>query len=444
MRNKILLKEYNDLFNKLFKNFICLFLITLSLNIAAESLDKIIAVINDEVITDSELNVQVQLFKQQLLAKGVKLPSEQVLRKQVLQHLIDLDLQLQLAKQNDISVDSIDLQSAIEKIASNNHLSLEQLRIELSKQGMPWKVFRENVRKEIMIGRLHQKAIGKDISVSPEQVAEYLAKAKNEEAAQQLYHLQNILIPLPEAPTTTQLAKGEQKAKELLLKINRGDDFSNLAIAESSGEFALEGGDLGERHLAELPEIFAKAIVKMKKGAVVGPIRTGNGLHLLKLLDVKAKNNEKHEVTRTHVRHILLKQDAGITAEELAKQVENIYQQLKAGKDFAVMAKQYSSDPISSKNGGDLGWLGEGEATAEFENVMNSLAVREISKPIKSLTGWQIIQVIERKKIDDTASFKRLQIKQFLQQQKFAEAVQSWQQHIRAQAYVSILDKQLA
>ncbi|KTC87093.1 peptidylprolyl isomerase [Legionella brunensis] len=409
---------------------------------AAQPLDKVVAIVNEGVITESELNTQVDLLRQQLEAKHMQLPSETVLRKQVLQHLIDVDLQLQLAKQNDITVDSTDLNDAIGKIAAANNLSMTQLREEITKQGLTWQTYRENIRKEILISRLQQKAVGKDINVSPAQVEDYLKTAQDDKS-QLTYHLQNIVIPVPEEPTTEQLNKARVKAKELLSKIKSGTDFNQLAIAESSGEFALEGGDLGERHLAELPELFAKEVVNMKPGQVVGPLRTGNGLQLIKLITIGG-SDQHHEVTKTHVRHILLKPDASMTSEEANRQAYNLYQQLKSGKDFALMAKQYSLDAASSVKGGDLGWVNPGELVPEFEKAMDALPLHKISKPVKTVFGWHLIEVLERKKIDDSKSFKRQQVRQFLQQRKFTEAVQNWQQHIRSSAYINIMDKDLA
>nr|WP_231852390.1 peptidylprolyl isomerase [Legionella micdadei] len=425
------------------KRIVFIILLLPILTVVAQPLDKVVAIVNDGVITASELDAQVKILKEQLIAKKMQLPSDKILRKQVLQHLIDVDLQLQLAKRNDISVDSTDLNDAIAKIASNNHLTLTQLREELSKQGLSWETFRENVRKEILISRVQQKAVGNEITVSAEQVEDYLKNAKNDNKTQQTYHIQNIVIPLPEEPTTEQLNKARQKAKDLLSKINRGDDFNRLAIAESSGEFALEGGDLGERHLAELPEVFAKRVVSMSVGQVTGPIRTGNGFQLIKLIAVNG-GEQRHEVTKTHVRHILVKPDASTTEDEAMKQANNLYQQIKAGKDFALLAKQYSLDAASAIKGGDLGWVNPGELVPEFEKAMDNLPIHQVSKPVKSVFGWHLIEVLERKKIDDSLAFKRQQVRQFLQQRKFTEAVQNWQQHVRADSYVNILDKSLA
>jgi peptidyl-prolyl cis-trans isomerase SurA len=419
-------------------------ILIISTNIAfAEPLDKVVAVVNEEVITQSELDTQVELLRKQLVSKNTQLPPEDVLRKQVLQHLVDVTLQLQLAKSYDITVDSTELNATISKIAEDNHLTLTQLREELSKQGMSWEMYRDNLRKEMIISRMQQKAINKDIEVSRQQVEDYLKLSLAKEKSDYLYHVQNIVIPLPEEPTTKQIAKAQQKAQILLQKIKQGESFNVVAISESSDEYALEGGDLGERHLAELPEVFASQVEKMQVGEVSLPIRAANGFQIIKLVS-KTTNQEQHQVTKTHVRHILLKQDVSMTSEEALKKINNLYEQLKSGKDFGLMAKQYSLDATSAAKGGDLGWVVSDELVKPFANAMAKLPLHTISKPVKTQFGWHLIEVLERKTIDDSDAFKRQQVRQFLQQRKFTEAVQNWQQHIRTQSFINILDKQLA
>ena len=423
--------------------FLLILIPVFSIAAHAEPLDKVVAIVNDNVITESELAAQTVVLRQQLMAKNMQLPSDAVLRKQVLQHLIDVDLQLQMAKNGDITIDSTELDDAISKIAVDNKLTLTQLREEVGKQGLSWEAYRENIRKEMLIGRLQQRAVGKDIVVSSQQVDDYVKTSHHNEKTKQLFHVQNIVIPLPEEPTSTQINKALSKANLLLIKIRHGEDFNRVAIAESSGEFALEGGDLGERHLAELPEVFANQVVDMKVGEVSNPIRTGNGYQLIKLVAIN-ENKEHHEVTKTHVRHILLKQAANMTAAEADKQINNLYQQLKSGKDFALMAKQYSLDAASAIKGGDLGWVVPDELVPQFAEAMNSLPLHVVSKPVKTQFGLHLIEVLERKTVDDSDSYQRQQVRQFLQQRKFSEAVQNWQQHIRTDAYVNIMDKELA
>jgi peptidyl-prolyl cis-trans isomerase SurA len=406
-------------------------------------IDKVVAVVNDNVITASELETQIKLARQQFIAKNMQLPPDNILRNQVLQQLIDVDLQLQLAKSNNITIDSVELDESILKIAAENHLTLTKLREELGRQGLSWENYRENIRKEMLIGRLQQRSVGKEVVVSSQQINDYLKTSHNNEKIQRLYHLQNLVIPLSEEPTSDELTKTHKKALDLLSKFKSGADFNNIAVTESNSDYHLESSDLGERHLAELPEVFANEVIDMKIGQIIGPIRTGKGLQLIKLVSI-GDQKERHEVNKTHVRHILLRQDAKMTSIEAEKQINNLYQQLKSGADFAIMAKKYSLDAASAVKGGDLGWVVSEDLVPNFARTMNSLATNKISKPIKTVFGWHLIQVLERKTVDDSEMFQRQQVRQFLHQRKFAEAVQNWQQHIRSDAYINVMDKDLA
>ncbi len=417
--------------------------IVLSAGALAEPLDQVVAVVNDNVITASELEQQLQLVRHQLLAKKMPLPEDTVLRKQVLQHLIDEEIQLQIATANNLSIDNIELDETVARIAASNHVSVDALREAVEQQGLTYAMYRDSLRKQLLISRVQQNAVGREINITSQQVKDYLQSAEHLEKNPQVYHMQNIVIPLPEEPTTEQVNKAREKAMQVLHKIKAGDDFTRLAIAESSGEYALEGGDLGERHLAELPELFATEVVKMHAGEVRGPLRAANGFQLIKLVSVGA-NHVQHDVTKTHVRHILLKQDVNMTEQEASKLIVNLYEQLKSGKDFAQMARQYSLDHVSAAKGGDLGWVTPEELVPAFADVMNALPINVISKPIKTVFGWHLIQVLERKTEDDSSTYQRQQVRQFLQQRKFAEAVQTWQQHLRGTAFIQLLDKRLA
>ena len=409
----------------------------------AEPLDNVVAVVNEGVITARELDEQVDQLRQQLQSKQVSLPDDSALKKQVLQHLIDVDLQLQLAKQQNLKIEDPELDATIARIGEQNKLTVEQLKEAIKQQGMNWTAYRENIRKEMLLARLQQKAVGSEIQVNQSQVEAYLKQTKLEkQASQSLYHVQNIVVPLPSEPTSEQLMTARDKATALLAKLNQGADFSRLAVEESSGTFALEGGDLGERHLAELPEIYTKTVTTMKVGEVAGPIRTGNGYQLIKLAEV-INAPERHLITKTHVRHILIKADVSMTEEESKLQREHLYQQLQSSEDFARLAKRHSLDPVSAMKGGDLGWVSAGDLVPEFEKAMETLPLNVVSQAVKSRYGWHFIQVLERKQVDDTAAYERQQVQQFLQQRKFTEAVQNWQQRLRGQAYIQVLDKAL-
>lgn len=425
------------------KKYIGFLFLVCSVSVFAESLDKVVAVVNDGVITQSELNTQLDMWRQQLRARKTEMPPESALQKQVLNRLIDEALQLQLAKANGVVIDNGELDETISKIAADNHMTLATLREALQKEGLTFDAYRENLRKEMLIARMQQQAVGRDIVISTQQVEDYLKTSVEADKSEHVFHVQHIVIPLSEEPTPGELKKAEAKAQVLLHKIKAGEDFSRLAIAESHGEYALEGGDLGERHLAELPTIFAKKVAHMKAGEVTGPVRTGNGFQLIKLVSTNHAETH-HAVAKTHVRHILVKQDASLTEAQAEKQIENLYQQLKSGKSFAEVAKQHSMDVGSASKGGDLGWVTPEELLPAFSAVMTDLALNTISKPVKTGFGWHLIEVLERKEIDDSEAFQRQQVRQYLHQRKFGEAIESWQQHVRGTSYINIIEKDLA
>jgi peptidyl-prolyl cis-trans isomerase SurA len=420
-----------------------LFGIFYSWMVFAEPLDTVVAEVNDSVITRSELEQHVTETKQQLEARQVAMPPENILRKQVLQHLIDVHLQLQLAKNNNIAVEDEELNDIIKNIATQNKLSLEDMRAELTKHGIDWNHYRENIRKEVLLSRIQQSAVGKDIHISDSQIESYLKDAIQEQAGQKKYHLQNILVPLSDEPSPEEVAAARQKAEKLKALLAQGEDFSQMAIRESSDEYALEGGDLGERYLAELPDVFAKIVTDMKMNEVQGPIRTGNGWQLIKLVSI---NDEElhHKIVKTHVKHILVKAGPQMTDEQAEHFIQNIYRQAQAGKSFDLLAKQYSVDAATAVKGGDMGWIVSNELVPQFATVMDKLPIGQISEPVKSPFGWHIMMVLGRKTEDDSEAFQRQKVRAMLHQKRFNEAVETWQQHIRTQGFINIIDKSLA
>ncbi len=414
-----------------------------SLSVMAEPLDRVVAVINDGVVTQSEFDAQLAMWHRQMDGKKGPKPPEQVLQKQVLNHLIDETLQLQMAGHHNITVDNAELDDTIKTIAKNNNLSVSAFREALKKEGFTFDEYREHLKKEMLIARVQQQAVGHDVKVSNAQVEDYLRTSLASEKAMQMYHVEHLVVPLVDEPTPEDVKKAEMKARLVLKKIKPEDDLSQVAMREATAEFALEGGDLGERHLAELPDVFAKRVRSMNVGEVSGPLRTENGFQLIRLVAV-SKTDKTHKVLKTHVRHILLKQDASHTERDARRQIDNLYEQLKSGKSFATLAKQYSADLASARDGGDLGWVTPEELLPAFSEVMVALPLHKVSRPVKTGFGWHLIEVLERKEVDDTEAYQRQQVRQFLHQRKFGEALQSWQQHVRNTSYIKILDKDLA
>lgn len=409
---------------------------------AGQPLDKVIATVNNKVITEHELDEKVSLAKQHIIAKKIPMPSETLIRKQVLEQLINLELQMQLLEANHAKIDDPELDAAIEKIARSNHITVEKLRASLAAEGLNWKEYRKNLRKEIALHHIQQQAVASDVVVTNQEVENYLKISKKDEKAESVYIIENLLVPLPAEPSPSQLSEAKAKAQQVYDSRNHHNNLESLALGESSNDWVLQHQNLGERHLAELPELYAKEIVTMKPGDVRGPLRAGNGFQIIRLISIKGAQ-QSHSITKTQVRHILIKQNAGTTSSEAEKRVYNLYQQMKSGKDFATMAKKYSVDRGSAVKGGALGWVSPGETVPAFENAMNDLTINEISKPVKSPFGWHLIQVLARKKEDNSEDWKKQKIREYLFQKKFAQAVQSWQQRLRTEAYIQILDKDL-
>lgn len=413
------------------------------LHASSHTLDAVVAEVNDAVITESELDKQMQVAKQQLQARNLPLPQDSALRKQIFQHLLDVTLQLQFAKNNNISLDDAELDEIIKSIALQNHYTVEQMQNELQKAGMSWSDYRQNLKKEVLMTRLQQASIGRDIHISERQVDSYMQEALNEQVSKRKYHLLNIVIPLSDSPTPKEVEQAKQKALTLLAELNKGADFSKLAIMESSDEYALDGGDLGERYLAQLPEVFIPYLKNMQVNQVKGPIRTGNGWQLIKLIAINDADL-KHQVTKTHVRHILIKPGPQMTDAQAEQLIHNIHRQIQAGKNFETLAKHYSVDAATAVKGGDMGWVDGSELVPQFAEVMEKQSPGSISAPVKTPFGWHIMQVLERKVEDDSLAYQRQQVRAMLKQKRFTEAVKTWQQHLRAQAFIHILDKSLA
>lgn len=414
-----------------------LFSVTFSFS---EPLDTVVAEVNDSIITKTEIDANLTETKQQLAARHVEMPSDEALRKQVFQHLIDVTLQLQFAKNNNIVLEDEELDDIIKNIALQNKLTVDQMKAEIAKAGMNWDRYRNNLKKEVVITRLQQQAVGRDIHINESQVDSYLKEAVAEQSGQKKFHLFNILVPLSEEPSTTEVAEAKQKADKLIQLARQGEDFSKMAITESSDEFALEGGDLGERYLAELPDIFAKNVQNMQLNETLGPIRTGNGWQLIKLVGIN-DDELHHKLTKTHVKHILIKAGPQMTEVEAEHSIQNIYRQIQGGKSFETLAKQYSVDAATAVKGGDMGWVVSNELVPQFAEVMDKLPNGGLSAPVKTPFGWHVMQVVERKVEDDSVAFQRQKVRSMLQQKRFAEAVKNWQQHLRTQAFLNVIDK---
>jgi len=403
-----------------------------------QPLDGIAAIVNDSIITQSQLSQQVKLIEKQIKQSGNGAPDPGALEKQVLDHLILNEIQLQLAKKTGIQIDEATLDGAIENIGKDNNMTVTQLREALTQEGIDYNHYRTNIRHQMMISQLQQRDIMHDVQVSDHEVKQFLQSPNGLGGLMTEYRLGHILIPLSESPSPEEIDNATKQAQQVIAKLRQGKDFAQIALTESKGEQALNGGDLGWRKLPEIPTLFEKAVPKLKVNEVADPVRSASGLHIIKLLDKRsaAAVQQTANVGKTLVRHILIKTNA-VTSDSDAKQkLAEIKQKISEGADFAQLAKAHSADLGSSSNGGSLGWVSKDVLVPEFSQVMENLTVQELSEPFKTSFGWHIVQVMDRKTVsEDEASFKQ-KAKQMLQQRKYEEKLQTWARQLRDESYV--------
>jgi peptidyl-prolyl cis-trans isomerase SurA len=404
----------------------------------AEYLDRIVAVVEDDVILDSELYQEVASITQKLRAANTKMPPAYIIRKQVLERLIIDKLQRQLAKRSGIRVTEEMLKSSVTDIARQNGMNLQQFKQELGKQKISYESFVESVKSEIVINQLRGREIGSRIKVTDREVDHFLETQGQAGADKIEYRLGHILIAIPEGASSTKIQKARAKAKRIIKDLKAGADFKQKAISFSDGGQALQGGDLGWRTVSQIPTLFVEQTRKLRAGEVADPIRSPSGFHIIKLLEAKGLSNVVHIVTETKARHILIKTNELTNDAEAKKRLVDIKERIANGEKFSVLAKSNSDDTGSALKGGDLGWVEPGALVAAFEKTMNALTIDEISEPIQTQFGWHIIQVLERKEKDNSEDFKRDQIKEEIRKRKIEEETELWLRRLRDEAYVDI------
>ena len=401
-------------------------------------LDRIVAIVNNDVITADELADRISQIKQQLTQKHTQLPPDDVLRKQILDRMILDEIQLQMAKTSGIRVDDEQLNRVISNIAKQNSMTLEQFRQTLESQGYPFAKFREEIRKEVIIGQLRKIKVDNQVYVSEQEVDNQLGKLGDQQQLDTEYHLAHILISLPETAKPEEIEAAQRKAEDVYTQLNLGADFAKMAVSVSSDQRALQGGDLGWIKQGQLPTIFADIVPKMKPGEITKPVRSASGFHIIKLIETR-KQDQKHIVEQTLARHILIKTSEIMSSDEAKQKLQRIRNEIVSGRDFGMVAKASSDDTGSAADGGNLGWVSPGAMVPEFEEEMNKLKPGEISQPFQTRFGWHIVQVLSRRQHDDTESYLRMQARNQIQQRKSEEETENWLRRIRDEAYVQIV-----
>ena len=396
--------------------------------------DRIVAVVNDEVITQNDLNDRLGVVVRNLQKQGTSLPPLDTLSKQLLDRMINDLVQLQLAKETGIKVDDAQLDKTMQRIAEENNLKLPEFRQLLEKDGIKWDRFREDIRAEIMNGRLREREVEANIVVTESEVDNQLGLEARETNTDQEFRLAHILILVPEQATSDQIELKRKRALQALAELRKGSDFAQISATFSDAPDALQGGNLGWRSSGRMPGIFLEAVNKLKAGEVSDILRSANGFHIIKLLDKRGRSAESGAL-QAKVRHILLRTKDTLTDDEARERLMRLRERIAAGADFGELAKVHSEDPSAPK-GGDLGWISAGETVPEFERTVNGLRNGEVSQPIQTPFGWHLVQVIERRSETLSEERRRQIARQTIRARKSDEAFQEWVRQTRDRAFV--------
>ncbi|PCJ84419.1 MAG: molecular chaperone SurA [Thiotrichaceae bacterium] len=408
-----------------------------TIHAALKPLDHIVVVVNEGVITNSMLNNRIQDFRQQLELSQLSRIDPETLKKQVLERVIRDTIQLQKAKQFGITVDDLMLNRMLEQLARNNNMSLDIFRQTIETEGLSYPRFREQTRNDLIIKQLQQRLVANKISVSDQEVQQYITLNETSDSSKITYHLRHILIATPESAKPEDIQKAKEKADTAYRKIQAGSLFEDIAIKISSGRNALKGGDLGERKANELPQLFVDAVKTLKPGETSQPVKSASGFHLLQLV---SSSNDELIIKQTHARHILIRPSSEVSDEQARKKLVELKQKIEKGEKFSMLASQFSEDPVSKTQGGDLGWAGPGDFVGIFENVVNSLEIGQISEPFKTQFGWHILEVLEYRNHNMAKTNKENQARNAIQKRKIDEELRLWLRRIRDEAYVEYID----
>lgn len=401
----------------------------------AVEVDRIVAVVNSEVITSLQLRARIEQAKRQLARQGVELPPDDVLQRQLLERLIVERAQVQLAQETSLRVDDATLERAIERIAGNNKLSVEQLREALEKDGIAWNRFRDEIRTEILITRLREREVDSRVVVTDAEIDNFIANNPDAFSGQE-FSVAHILLRTPEGATPQQVEAVARRAEQVLARLRSGEDFARVAAEVSDAPDGLQGGSLGWRPLDRLPALFADAVRRMQPGETSPVLRSAAGLHIVRLVERRGGGGEAvQQLEQTRARHILIKTSEVLSDADAEARLLAIRERVVNGADFGELAKASSAD-LSAAKGGDLGWLNPGDTVPEFERAMNALQPGEVSPPVRSPFGWHLIQVLERRVQDVTDERKRAAARQALRERKAEQAYEDWVRQLRDSTYV--------
>ncbi|WDX91170.1 peptidylprolyl isomerase SurA [Salmonella enterica] len=406
---------------------------------APQVVDKVAAVVNNGVVLESDVDGLMQSVKLNAGQAGQQLPDDATLRHQILERLIMDQIILQMGQKMGVKITDEQLDQAIANIAKQNNMTMDQMRSRLAYDGLNYSTYRNQIRKEMIISEVRNNEVRRGITVLPQEVDALAKQIGTQNDASTELNLSHILIALPENPTSEQVNDAQRQAESIVEEARNGADFGKLAITYSADQQALKGGQMGWGRIQELPGIFAQALSTAKKGDIVGPIRSGVGFHILKVNDLRGQS-QSISVTEVHARHILLKPSPIMNDQQARLKLEEIAADIKSGKTtFAAAAKEYSQDPGSANQGGDLGWATPDIFDPAFRDALTKLHKGQISAPVHSSFGWHLIELLDTRKVDKTDAAQKDRAYRMLMNRKFSEEAATWMQEQRASAYVKIL-----
>ena len=407
-----------------------------SLLAAEVPLDRIIAVVNDGIVMESEFQQRMGIVKEQLSARNTRIPPDNVLAKQVLNRLVLESIQKQLAEQQGIRISESQLNAALGNIAAKNGLSLEQFREALIAEGRDYNAAREQIRDEMLLNSVQQNMVNRRIRVSEQELENFLNSVDGKSQISAEYSLGHILIAIPSQASPEIIQKAERKANDVYKKLQNGADFAETAVEFSNAPNALKGGDLGWRKATELPEALSDAARKLDIGGYNKPVRSPGGFHILLLKD--KRGGEVQLVEQRLVSHILIKPSEIRTPAQAQRQIKQLHQRIQQGESFADLAKEFSDDPASGSEGGSLGWTQDGQMVPEFEQVMNNTPINGVSAPFESRFGWHILTVLDKRTQDMGEEMQENRARAAIRKRKFNEELSTWLREIHSQAYIEI------
>jgi peptidyl-prolyl cis-trans isomerase SurA len=401
-----------------------------------EMLDRIAAVVNDGLVLKSELDTQLDAVTKRLQEQKVELPSQSVLKQQVLDRLVLQEIEAQRAKRVGLNISDEQLNGALQEIAARNKIAFDQLPNALEAQGIDYKQYRESMRKELTLSTLRERDVIAHINVTPHELEQFLARQANS-AANDEFNVSHILLSLPAAATPKEIDEITRKAHELSARAAKGEDFGQLAIANSNSQTALDGGALGWRKGTQLPQFILELVTRMKPGDVSEPVRTPSGYHIVRLNERRTAEAPVI-INQIHVRHILMKTNELDDDETVRQKLARLRERILKGEDFSGIASTTSEDPGSAPDGGDLGWTGPGTFVPEFDKAIAELKPNEITEPFKTRYGWHIVQMLGTRTYDNTADVRRQRAFAAIRESKADEETELWLRRLRDEAFVEI------